>query len=64
MQLEYSLQWEPTPPLPSYRYVVMQLEYSLQWEDERLWSHPCYGALPSMLSLGREAGRSDQARYV
>lgn len=42
----------------------MQLEYTIQWEDDRLWDHPCFGALPSLLSLGAEAGRSDQARYA
>ena len=42
----------------------MELEYTLQWSDARLFEHPCYGALNGMLSLRREAGRSDNARYA
>ena len=43
---------------------VVELQYTLQWQDERLWHHPCFGALQQMLSLGVEAGRSDNARYA
>jgi hypothetical protein len=43
---------------------VVELQYTLQWEDARLWRHPCFGALQQMLSLGVEAGRSDNARYA
>jgi hypothetical protein len=44
--------------------LVVEMQYTLQWQDERLWHHPCFGALQQMLSLGVEAGRSDNARYA
>merc|ERR1719424_314977 len=43
--------------------VMLDIEYTLQWEDERLFTHPCYGALPSMMSMDKDAAKSDNARY-
>ena len=43
--------------------VMLDMEYTLQWEDKRLFTHPCYGALPSMMSMDHEAAKSDNARY-
>ena len=40
----------------------LELSYTLQWEDERLFRHPCYGALENMLSMSSDVGRSDNAR--
>ena len=39
---------------------MMEIDYTLQWEDERLSRHPCFGALQKMLSMDREAGKSDK----
>jgi len=61
---------KPTParlvihPDFSEMNTVVELQYTLQWQDARLWRHPCFGALQQMLSLGVEAGRSDNARYA
>ena len=43
-------------------FVLLELEYTLQWQDDRLFRHPCYGALEHMISFGRDVGRSDNAR--
>ena len=41
---------------------LVEISYTLQWEDDRLFQHPCYGALENMLSMGLEMGQSDNAR--
>ena len=45
-------------------FVVAEIFYQLQWQDQRLFTHPCSGALPEMLSFNKEAGRSDNARFA
>jgi len=42
---------------------MLEMDYTLQWEDQRLFLHPCFGALQSMMSMNQEAAKSDNARY-
>lgn len=43
-------------------YVLQEMDYNLTWRDHRLATSPCAGALPTILSLSREAGASETER--
>jgi hypothetical protein len=43
--------------------LLQAFRYYLQWEDERIFNHPCYGALQQTLSISRAAAESETARY-
>jgi hypothetical protein len=42
--------------------LFQSLNYSLVWSDVRLFSAPCFGALPQMLSMSQEDGQADVTR--
>jgi hypothetical protein len=49
---------------PPFAQVLLQaFKYYLQWEDERIFGHPCFGALQQDLSIPRAAAESETARH-
>ena len=56
LERNYTLHWHlPLKPtdqstsyillLTSYCQSMLEMDYTLQWEDQRLFQHPCFGAL-------------------
>jgi len=43
--------------------LLQAFKYYLQWEDERIFGHPCFGALQQDLSIPRAAAESETARH-
>ena len=66
IQVNFMIEAEPANLvlLDDFNKMILWQEftYTLQWSDPRLFAHPCYGGLQTVLSMSREDANSDIGR--